>query len=126
MKINCKANCGNAPRKQLLKDLNIAFAKGEVQLILDMLTEDVQWEMVGDKVMNGKAEVAKDLESMKDYTAVEINIDHIITHGTDAACDGSFLMKNGDRFGFCDVYEFENNSKKAKIKNMISYAIGIK
>lgn len=125
MKINCKVDCGNAPRKQILKDLNIAFAKGEVQLILDMLTEDVEWNMVGDKIMKGKEEVAKDLESMKDYTALEINIDHIITHGKDAACDGSFMMKNGDKFGFCDVYEFENNSKTANIKRMISYAIKI-
>jgi hypothetical protein len=126
MKVNCKEDCGNAPRKQLIKDLNIAFAKGDVRTILDMLTENMQWDMVGDKIMNGKEEVAKDLESMKDYTAVELNLDHIITHGTTAACNGSFLMKNGDKFNFCDVYVFENNSKTAKIKRMISYAIAIK
>jgi len=125
MKINCKEDCGNAPRKELLRDLNIAFAQGEVQAVLDKLTEDVEWEMVGDKRMKGKEEVAEELESMKNYTAMEINIDHIITHGITAACNGSFKMKNGDQFSFCDIYEFENNSKTANIRHMVSYAINI-
>ncbi|MBK6265153.1 nuclear transport factor 2 family protein [Marivirga sp. S37H4] len=126
MKITCKEDCENAPKKLLLKELNIAFGKGNVESILSQLTDDIIWEMVGDKVMQGKEEVAKELESMKEYTAVELNIDHIVTHGKTAACNGSFQMHSGDRYGFCDMYVFNNNSKTAKIKEMISYGIALK
>ena len=34
--INIKADCGNSPRKQFLKELNIAFAKGNPDFIIDV------------------------------------------------------------------------------------------
>lgn len=126
MKITCKEDCSNAPKKQLLKEFNIAFGKGDVEGVLMQLSDDIIWEMVGDKSMKGKEEVAKELESMKDYTAVELTIDNIITHGRTAACNGSFKMNSGAQYGFCDIYEFHNNSTTAKIKRMTSYAIALK
>ncbi len=51
--------------------------------------------MVGDKVIKGKEEVAAELQTMKDYTEEELNIDHIITHGKTAACNRSFKISSG-------------------------------
>ncbi|GAA5037760.1 hypothetical protein GCM10011506_36150 [Marivirga lumbricoides] len=126
MKITCRENCDNAPKKLLLKEFNISFGKGDVQNILSYLAANIVWDMVGDKVIKGKDEVEKELEAMKEYTATEINIDHIITHGKIAACNGNYKMGSGSSYGFCDVYEFDNHSKIAKIRRMTSYGIALK
>jgi limonene-1,2-epoxide hydrolase len=126
MKITCKQDCGNAPLKELLKAFTIAFGKGDVESITNKLTQDIRWEMVGDKTIEGITEVTKVLESMKASTASELTIDHIITHGRTAACNGHMVMKEaGNTYAFCDVYEFNKNGPTAKIKRMTSYGVKI-
>lgn len=126
MKVNCKEDCGNAPLKEKLRDLNIAFGKGDVPAISDQLTDDIEWEMVGDRTLSGKQSVLQELDKMKEYTASELTIDHIITHGKAASCNGRFVMKNnGDKYAFCDVYEFDKSGKNARIKRMQSFGIKV-
>src|SRR5690554_7763900 len=110
MEIICREDCGNAPLKELIHDFNIAFAKGDVKSIADKLTNDMVWEMVGDRHMTGKENVTKALEEMKSYTASKLVIDHVITHGKTASCNGKFVMTtSGEEFSFCDVYEFDKS-----------------
>lgn len=126
MKITCKENCENVPKERMLRDFNIAFGKADMDGVLAQMTDDIVWEMVGDKTMRGKDEVLKALEEMKAYTAEELNIHHIITHGHTAACNGNFQMQSGESYGFCDIYLFNNHSETAKIKEMTSYGIALK
>lgn len=126
MKVNCKEDCGNAPLKEKLRDFNIAFGKGDTPAIVSQLTDNIEWEMVGDKLITGKEAVAAELEKMKAYTATELTIDHIITHGRAASCNGSFVMENGEKYAFCDVYEFDKSGKTARIRRMISFVIKLK
>lgn len=128
MKVNCKEDCGNAPLKGMLRDFNIAFGKGDVESIAEKLTDDIVWEMVGEQKFEGKDRVVNELEKMKGYTAEEITLDHIITHGKTASCNGSytFMEKEGKiKYAFCDVYEFNKSGKNARIKKMISFGIKI-
>ncbi|SFE83825.1 nuclear transport factor 2-like protein [Alteribacillus iranensis] len=81
MKVICEENCGNAPKKQLLKDFNIAFAKCDVESIIEQVSDDIIWHMVEDKKVNGKEEFAKELELIDDEQATELHIEHIITMG---------------------------------------------
>ena len=126
MKINCKEDCGNTPLKEMIRDFNIAFGKGDIRSIADKLTDNIVWEMVGDKIIEGKEKVVAELEKMKEYTASELTIDHIITHGKVASCNGSFVMKEGGaKYAFCDVYDFDKSGKNARIKKMISFGVKI-
>lgn len=119
--IDCKDDCNNAPRKALLRDLNISFARGDVEEILSRLSEDILWRMVGDREIQGKPRVREVLTAMADQQARELHIHHIITHGAQAALDGVMLFQDGSRVSFCDVYIFTGHSKTAKIKEIISY-----
>ncbi len=122
-KVICADDCGNAPRKALLRDFNIAFAKNNAEAVLEQLSDDIVWTMVGDRVIRGKENVATALQEMAAQgQATELRIDHIITHGTDAALDGVMSFEGGQRVAFCDVYVFSGHTKKARIKEMISYA----
>ncbi|WP_291856332.1 nuclear transport factor 2 family protein [Marinilabilia sp.] len=121
MEIICREDCGNAPLKELIRDYNIAFAKGDVNSIADKLTDDMVWEMVGDSNLTGKENVTKALEEMKDHTASTIVIDNIITHGKTASCNGKSVMaQNGKEFSFCDAYEYDKSGENARIKKMAS------
>ena len=54
VKIICKEDCGNAPKKLLLKELTSAFAKGTAQReLLPQLAADATWEIVGAAPISG-------------------------------------------------------------------------
>lgn len=125
MKIVVPEDCGNAPRKELIRDLNIAFGENNKEKILDFMAEDIEWVFVGKQIMNGKEEVKKFLETMGEDVAEELILDTIITHGDTAAADG--IIKYAKMaVAYCDVYKFTGHDKDSKIKELTSYAIELK
>ena len=123
-KISVIPGCGNAPRKEFLKDFNIAFATGKADFIVDHASNEIEWNIYGDKHISGKEAFITEINIMKAYTADELTIHSIITHGREAALNGE--MKMGDKiYAFCDVYRFTNTTSDL-IKQMDSYVIEIK
>ena len=122
-KITVTPDCGNAPRKEFLKDFNIAFATGDADFIIQHVSDTIEWNIYGDKHIIGKENFIKEINSMKDYTADEVVIHSIITHGREAALNGE--MKMGDKtYAFCDVYRFTNTTSDM-ITRMDSYVLPI-
>lgn len=121
LQVHCPVDCGNAPRKQVLKDFNIAFAKSDVDAILEMVRDDIVWEIVGERRIEGKDAMRAALEAMKETQVTELHIHHIITHGNEAAANGVITMKNGVKYAFCDVYVFAGFTKAAKLREITSY-----
>src|SRR5260221_12939996 len=99
-KINIAEDCGNSPKNILLQKLTIAFAKVEAQVILDSVTEDMRWNLVGSPLVQGKAEFAKVLARMN--IAAELTISHVMTHGKAGAVNGTLKMKSWKAYSFCD------------------------
>lgn len=121
-RIICADDCGNAPRKALLRDFNVAFAHNDAEAVLEPLSDEIVWTMVGDRTIRGKDAVARALAEMAgEKPALELRIDHIITHGTDAALDGVISFEGSRRIAFCDVYVFSSHAKSARINEMTSY-----
>jgi hypothetical protein len=118
-KITVEPDCGNAPRKEFLRDFNIAFATGDVDFIIQHVSNDIEWKIYGDKHINGKEAFIKEVNIMKEYTADEVIIHSIITHGREAALNGEMKM-GGKTYAFCDVYRFTSTSSDV-IKEMKSY-----
>lgn len=123
-KITINADCANAPKKLLLRDLNIAFARADVEAILALMSDDIVWRMVGADVADGKAAVRQALEAMKDAVASELVIDSIITCGSEGAVNGEIRLEGGSTYAFCDVVQF-TGAAGDKIKTITSYAIEI-
>ncbi|SHJ07051.1 SnoaL-like domain-containing protein [Tangfeifania diversioriginum] len=124
-RIIVEEDCGNSPRKHLLKEFNIAFARGDVENILSYVTDDIAWESVGEKRLEGIENFRKELESLKQVEVAELKIENIITHGWIASANGIMHMKNGQTFDFCDVYIFSSAAKNGKLKAIKSYCIQI-
>ena len=88
------------------------------------VTDDVRWNIVGDKLIEGKDKIAAILEQMKNDEAAELTIHHIATHGKAGAANGTMKFKNGKTVAYCNVYEF-SNTKGTSVKEITSYEIEI-
>ncbi len=123
-KITVSADCGNAPKKEFLKEINIAFAKGNSDFLTASVTDKIVWNIIGDKKIEGKEKFTEELEKMKMKKASELILDRILTHGKEGAVSGIMSMQNGKKYAFSDFYEF-SGAKGAKVKSIISYVIEI-
>lgn len=121
-KIVINEDCGNSPRKNFLKDLNVAFAKGNISFVSSHITDDIIWNIVGDAILYGKKEFIAALVEMSNTPVKELGVNKIITHGHDASANGYMILKNGNKYDFCDVYEF-SGAKGTMIKRISSYVI---
>ena len=121
--VDCAENCGNSPKKELLKDLTIAHAKHDIDFCLDWLTDDVVWDMIGDQSIQGKRDVEKILKQWKDHKVQHLRIQNIITHGDTGSVNGTITFSDQQSVAFCHVYNFRGFGKKAKIKTITSYMI---
>jgi len=123
-KIISSPYCGNSPKMEFLKEFNIAFAKGNVKFITENVTDDILWNIIGDRKIEGKEKFREELEKMKSEKASELIIDQILSHGKEGATNGIMKMQNGKKYAFSDFYKF-NGAKGAKIKSITSYVIEI-
>jgi hypothetical protein len=123
-KVISSEDCGNSPKNIFVQELTIAFAKGNSKFILDRITDDIRWNIVGDTLIEGKDNVIKAIEWMKNDKLLHLTIHHVATHGKAGAVNGTSTFEDGKTRAFCHVYEF-SNTKGVAIKEMTSYVIEI-
>ena len=123
-KIVSSPNCGNSPKMEFLKELNIAFAKGNMELITESVTDEIVWNIIGDKKIDGKEKFIEELEKMKSNKVTELIIHQILSHGKEGASNGIMKMQNGKNYAFSDFYKFKG-AKGMKIESITSYIIEI-
>lgn len=123
-KIISSPDCGNSPKMELLKEFNIAFAKGDVKFITESVTDDIVWNIIGDKRIEGKEKFTVELERMKSEKVSELVLEQILSHGKEGAVNRIMKMQDGKEYAFSDLYVFQG-AKGTKIKTMTSYVIGI-
>ena len=123
-KIVSSPNCGNSPKMEFLKGLNIAFANGNSEFVIESVTDDIVWDIIGDRKIEGKEKYVEELEKMKSQQATELIIHQILSHGKEGAANGIMKMKDGKTYAFADLYVFKS-TKGEKIKSITSYSIEI-
>lgn len=123
LKIICSEDCGNAPKKEIIRDFTIAVARNNVELILDNVTENITWHIVGNKRYQGKDSYIEALGKLDNDKVTELRIDHILTHGKDGSSNGVVTYSNDKKHAFCNVYAFSSSAKHARIKEITSYII---
>ncbi|SRR5690625_4621975 len=123
LQVECMENCGNSPKKNLLKELTIAYAKQDFSFCLDWLTDKVTWEIIGRKTVQDKHEVESALAELNRDPIQQLQIKNIITHGNTGAVNGTITLANEQKIAFCDVYNFSGFGKNAKINYISSYII---
>jgi len=121
-KIIVETSCDNSPKKEFLKQINVAFATGNVQFLKESIIDNIVWNIIGDGKLEGKKSFIKKLDELQKGTISELVLDQILTHGRSGAVNGIIKMKDGNKFSFSNFYEF-NGAKASKIKSITSYVI---
>lgn len=122
IKITSAPDCGNAPKKEFLKQMNIAFANGNSEFLAESITDKIVWVIIGRKKIEGKEKFKEELEKMKAEKVSELTLARILTHGKEGAVSGIMKMQNGKQYAFSDFYEF-SGAKGTKVKEITSYVI---
>lgn len=112
-------DCGNAPRKEILRDLVIGLADGDVDAVGGLLSEDVRWSLVGDAELVGADAVRDWVAGLAE--ADELVFEALMTHGRLAGVDGTVIGPDGSREDFCHVLHFAGAARTAKIVRVRSY-----
>jgi len=120
MKLHIPIDCGNSPRRQLIKDLYITFAENDLETFYSCLVDDITWNFVGGSLLSGKQEIKEFFEKNKLIEAEEFLVDYILTHGNLCSVGGKITLPDKN-VHFANFYEFTSvNSKKIKrIKSFV-------
>lgn len=115
-------------KEKFLRDVNKAYTDGNARFLMDHITDDICWEIVGEKFIGGKNEFREVLEQMQEMPSMEVIVDNIIINKHYGIAEGVVISRNrlGQKkhFGFCDIYKFVEGSE-IRISNIKSYVIDI-
>ena len=126
VKIKVHEDCGNAPKKLFLRDFVIAIVKNDNTHISRNTVDDVQWNLVGDRCIDGRRTILVEFKKSRSNKIAELIINTIVTHGYNGVVDGLLKFKDGKTIAFCDIYQFRASTNNAPIKAITSYEIALK
>ena len=121
VKIHDEPDCGNAPRKEILRDFVVSLAERNSEHVTSLVAEDITWRIVGDRTLTGRDAVRKWVTALPKVDQVVFG--SLLTHGSGASVDGVFHFVDGTHSAFCHVLRFAGAAKTANIVGVNSYAI---
>lgn len=113
--------CGNAPRREVIRDLVLALSNRDADALTPFLADNVAWDVVGQRELAGLDEVVTWLGGLEELS--EVRFRTILTHGREGGVDGTVTTTGGRSFGFAHVFGFVNTAKTAKIKLVRTYLV---
>lgn len=124
-KVFASEDCGNSPKNLFVQNFVIALAAGDTSFVLSSITDDICWDIVGSRLVQGKDNFLRALEELNKESPQELHIVHVTTHGKVGAVNGTAVLEHGRTVAFCDMLEF-SNAKGEALKAITSYGIEIK
>lgn len=115
-------DCGNAPKRTLLRDYTVAFADRNLAAMLAVVAEEVEWEIVG-RWRTGKDGFESAVDRLLAGDVAGLTLHSVLTHGDEGCVTGVMEMTDGRGIRFCDVYKFTGHSKTAKLKTITSFIV---
>lgn len=110
----------------LIENYIKAFANSDTGTIIELVTDYIRWEIVGDQIITGKYAFEQRLNAMAFSEPNDVRIDRIITHDKDASVNGVMTTPDGQSYAFCDIITFNRYLNPKKIQNIKSYSIELK
>lgn len=120
-KVKRTGSCGNSPKNKFVEGFSIAFCTADLEFLNEHITDDIEWHIVGEKIISGKQDFIEAVKARMEPLPPELNILHITQHGRTGAADGQLKFKNSIR-EFCNIYEF-GSVKGIDMKLIRSYIL---
>lgn len=113
-----------------IREIAEKFASGQFAAVFEYLTDDVEWNVIGDFRVSGKLAVIEKCTQISSYFAsvtTDFRTLNTIVNGPRVAINGTAkFISNGDAVNCvssCDVFEFSDSGHLARIT---SYCISDK
>lgn len=111
--------------KQIVEQYFEGFRQSDHSAILELLTEDVAWDLPGFRHLVGKEAFDGEIENDAFTGRPKLNLDRLIEEADTviAIGDGEATQTSGDvhRFAFCDVFTFRGE----RIRRVESYLVAL-
>lgn len=111
----------NSDNKAILLKANAAVAEGDNEGFLSFCTEDLKYEFVGDRILEGKDAVRAYMKSAY-VEPPEFDVELLIAEGDFLTAIGKISMKDesGKKvdYSYCDVWRFRDG-KMAELKAFV-------
>lgn len=109
--------------KEIIEKVNAAFAENNPEGFLSFCADNVEWTMIGEKSVKGKAGIREWMAAMKDVEPPKFTVDKVIAEGDSVVAYGDMTMKDKDGktvpYAYCDIYRFSGD----KIVELNSFVI---
>jgi ketosteroid isomerase-like protein len=113
-------------RKDVVETYFDGFRRGDHELILTCLTDDVAWDLPGYRRLTGKEAFDQEIENEEFVGSPILTVDRLIEEDdiVVATGKGETTHRSGTvhRFGFCDVFTFAGD----KIRRVESYLVTLR
>jgi ketosteroid isomerase-like protein len=107
--------------KVILEKANAAVTAGDNEGFLSFCTEDVKWNFVGDRILEGKEAVRHYMKTAY-VEPPKFMVENLIAEGEFVTAIGKISMKNEDgemiHYSYCDVWQFRDG-KMAALKAFV-------
>ncbi len=112
MELRLPTGCGNAPRIHIVADFTGLWAASDAAIEAMLAPECTWW-------VNGELAAVPDVPSLSG-DAERVELRSVITHGREAACEGT-LLASGGAIDFCHVIRFAGAAKTARVVEVRTY-----
>lgn len=123
-KIILKQDCGNAPRKKFLSELNASIANADMDGVAEKINNDIIWEVLNGLKVSGKDRFLEKLKTWNLWKVKELHIDNIITHG-DTSVNGKVISMDDNQIAFCHIFTFAS-AGSSKVKRILTFMTDLK
>lgn len=116
-------DCGNAPKKAVIKDWLVSLAAGETDEVTSQLAEDARWDVVGSETVEGMTDISTVVSKLAALPVSTLIISNILSHGKRVAANGSLRLQDGREVRFAHFFTFSGHGRTAKISEIATYTI---
>jgi ketosteroid isomerase-like protein len=108
--------------KEIVKKVNESFTAGNTDGFLEHCSDNVVWNMVGDKETKGKTAIKNWMSQMEGMEPPKFTVDKIVAEGDSVVCYGDMTMKGEDgkegKYSYVDAYQF-SGGKIAELRSFV-------
>ncbi|MBK9333035.1 MAG: nuclear transport factor 2 family protein [Ignavibacteria bacterium] len=112
-----------------IKEIALAFSNGKFEYVFPYLSENMIWNIAGERILSGKDEVTEYCNGVAEYfksVATDFKTYNVIVGEDRVSINGrAKFIREGkiiSEVESCDVYEFDN---EGKIQKVTSYCINL-
>ena len=111
--------------KKLVKKINEAFSKGDIEYILSHLADNIRWNIVGMPIVWGKSKFLETMEMIVIESFPDITVNNIIAEGDYVVVESTSNInsKASESYNpsYCDIYHL----KSGKIQDLTTYIVDV-